>query len=195
MLLIQPDFIPLGTCEEFIDAFNMVSDTAQPESDLVRYMGVRTEVGCRMFSGISNTSLLIRLRELRKNVVRRILEYYGDDRSCQLDWTVMIEMREGDYLPLHADSEQQDSNGDWIENHTPWRIYSALIYLNTCNRDYSGGEIVFPNLAQEVVPQAGLMLAFKCGRLYEHFVRPVQHGKRYAISMWMTDDPQHWEQW
>src|SRR5215207_8119623 len=86
-------------------------------------------------------------------------------------------------------------DGRWVPNHTPWRAYTAMLYLNTSGVDYEGGPLRFPELGPEIVPRAGLLVGFPCGQQYQHEVTAVRQGSRYAISMRMTRDPAHAEDW
>ena len=87
----------------------------------------------------------------------------------------------GETHPPHADNCKVDKNGEWIPNHTPWRAYSSIVYLNS---DFKGGEIT-------VRPRAGLLVAFPSGRNYVHEVLPVQSGIRYTLPIWFTREREH----
>jgi predicted 2-oxoglutarate/Fe(II)-dependent dioxygenase YbiX len=85
--------------------------------------------------------------------------------------------------PAHADNCKQDSAGNWIPNHTPARVYSAIAYLN-CPAE--GGEIRFQNQDLTIKPRPGLLVAFPSDNNYLHEVLPVKKGYRYTLPMWFT---------
>jgi hypothetical protein len=66
--------------------------------------------------------------------------------------------------------------------------HSGVVYLNT---QQSGGEIYFPKLDIEIKPEAGDLVLFEC-RSNEslHGVKLVEQN-RYAIPIWLTDDPNY----
>lgn len=66
--------------------------------------------------------------------------------------------------------------------------HSGVVYLNT---QKNGGEIYFPKLDIEIKPEAGDLVLFEC-RSNEslHGVRLVEQD-RYAIPIWLTDDPNY----
>lgn len=65
--------------------------------------------------------------------------------------------------------------------------HSGVLYLNN---QTEGGEIYFPNVDFEHKPEAGDLVIFECrSNKSLHGVRMVQEN-RYAIPIWLTDNPQ-----
>lgn len=61
--------------------------------------------------------------------------------------------------------------------------YAAVLYLNN---DYAGGELFFPKLGIEVVPDPGTLIIFPSTEEFEHGVRPVKEGPvRYVIPVFI----------
>jgi predicted 2-oxoglutarate/Fe(II)-dependent dioxygenase YbiX len=85
----------------------------------------------------------------------------------------------------HADSETLD--GD--PSHTPWRTVTAMIYLNTQDVDFGGGDLTFTRLGVTIAPKAGLLVGFRCDGIHTHKVPPVTWGERRALAFWYTTDP------
>lgn len=95
--------------------------------------------------------------------------------------------RVGDFFVAH-----QDGNTGLVNLDTDRRRrISVSIFLNTQSRDprpesYCGGSLIFSdwrtNKRQEVVGQAGMLLAFPSETTHE--VTPVTYGERYAIVSW-----------
>jgi Uncharacterized iron-regulated protein len=78
-------------------------------------------------------------------------------------------------------------------NHTFWRKYSALMYLDS---DHEGGDIVFgegPNVFGEIylkriTVRQGLLVLSPSNELYYHQTTPVRRGTRYSLNSWFTGD-------
>jgi 2-oxoglutarate-Fe(II)-dependent oxygenase superfamily protein len=91
----------------------------------------------------------------------------------------------GDSHIAHADNERIE-HGRWVPNHTPQRDYTGLAYLND---DFTGGELVFPDLDVVIVPKAGLLVVFPSDHEFVHAVPKVLSGKRYSLPVWFTVNP------
>lgn len=195
MLLLQPDFYCPSRCAELIDSFHLAINMPLPVTGLIRRMRTRTEVYGRYFSRASLLEADGWLREIREQALRALRHFYDINYPLYVEFTLLTEMRPGDYHPLHADNERQDADGQWVPNHTPWRHYTAMLYLNTYQADYEGGLLRFPALEMEVVPQANLLVGFPCGSQYRHEVTPVQQGNRYTLSIWTSRYSRFAERW
>ena len=88
----------------------------------------------------------------------------------------------GESTIAHADNERRE-HGRWVPNHTPNRDYTGLAYLND---DFTGGELVFPDLDIVIVPKPGLLVGFLSNHKFVHAVPKVLSGKRYSLPVWFT---------
>jgi hypothetical protein len=88
----------------------------------------------------------------------------------------------GDSHIAHADNERREQ-GRWVPNHTPQRDYTGLAYLND---DFTGGELVFPDLDVVIAPRPGLLVGFPSNHKFVHAVPKVLSGKRYSLLLWFT---------
>jgi hypothetical protein len=88
----------------------------------------------------------------------------------------------GDSLLAHADNERR-KYGRWVPNHTPQRDYTGLAYLND---NFTGGELVFPDLGVVIVPKPGLLVGFPSNHQFVHAVPNVLSGKRYSLPVWFS---------
>ena len=88
----------------------------------------------------------------------------------------------GDSHIPHADNERLE-NGGWVPNHTPQRDYTGIAYLN---HDFTGGELVFPDLGITIAPRPGLLVGFPSNHEFVHAVPKVLSGKRYSLPIWFT---------
>lgn len=108
-------------------------------------------------------------------------------KEAYLDSIILAQLDEGNCHPEHADNETF-KNGQWIPNHTPYRNYSGLLYLNS---DFEGGELIFNEYNLLIKPQIGLYISFPSSRYFVHAVRPVTCGKRYSLALWFTKYKQY----
>lgn len=175
MLLVKHGLISQEECAEIIGHFHRAPDLRRTPNR-VEKNGVR--------------GALDRVRALALEEMK----VYSACPDLMHETTIMTAMWDGDYHGLHADAER-NVDGKWVPNHTPQRNCTAMVYLNTSGVDYTGGEINFPELAQEVAPAAGLMVGFFTSHAFAHEVRPVTGGTRYSISMWFTLEPEWQERW
>lgn len=84
---------------------------------------------------------------------------------------------------LHADMYQ--SNGTRWESGPRGEStleYSALLYLSEYGRDFSGGEIMFPQHKLTIKPRVGMLIFFRGDREHFHKVLEVTEGERHCIA-------------
>lgn len=195
MLLIRHGFLSPTLCGSLIAAFQQISETYTEADDYVRRYEDRTSI-CGIAikrAGIDGVS--DEINEIRQRAADALRRFYGIAGPIHIDFTLATEMRVGDCLPPHADNESCNDDGVWTPNHTSYHHSAALLYLNNCGTDYEGGVLRFPSFEREIIPQAGMLVGFGCDRDYQHEVTPIEHGQRYAISIWITQDGEHAEYW
>ncbi|PYN82814.1 MAG: hypothetical protein DMD96_04695 [Candidatus Rokuibacteriota bacterium] len=192
LILEVPNFLSPEECAKLIDGFRRLNSSGARG---LRRFPLRIEIPARTFKDAGESNVHDLLTRVRNHIVRLLQERYPTPTALAVDLTLLSEMSPGDSHPLHSDNERQDPAGKWIPNHTPWREFAAVVYLNTCGADYTGGELRFPPLAVEVSPRAGLLVGFPCHRAYQHEVIPVVQGLRYSLSLWTTTDSRHVERW
>jgi hypothetical protein len=100
---------------------------------------------------------------------------------------VLTAMGPGGYHVAHADNVERGAAGEWVPNHTPHRTHTAMVYLSEWGRDFGGGQLRFPATEVIVRPRAGLLAAFPSDGEHVHEVSEVTAGRRYALSIWLTD--------
>ena len=88
----------------------------------------------------------------------------------------------GDSHIAHADNERRE-DGRWVPNHTPQRDYTGIAYLND---DFTGGELVFPELDIVIARRPSLLVGFPSNHEFVHAVPNVLSGKRYSLLVWFT---------
>jgi predicted 2-oxoglutarate/Fe(II)-dependent dioxygenase YbiX len=194
-LLIRCGFLSPTLCRDLIAGLQQISETYTKLDDYVRRYEHRTSI-CGIAirrAGIDGVS--DQINEIRERGADALCRFYDFSDPTHIDFTLATEMREGDCHPTHADNESRTEDGIWTPNHTSYHHAAALIYLNNCGIDYEGGRLRFPAFEQEIIPQAGMLVGFMCDRTYQHEVTPIQHGRRYAISIWVTQDAERAEYW
>jgi predicted 2-oxoglutarate/Fe(II)-dependent dioxygenase YbiX len=168
-ILSYPDFITAAECREIIDAFQG-ADVRQG------YLGRR--------EAPANSISCDTLRHAVSAVSAKVRDYA--DRDIAVEYAMLSEMHEGDQHRLHADAERLIDD-KWEPNHTPQRVWTALLYLNECGVDFTGGELVFPEMRHIAVPKPGLLVASPTTHEYQHYVNPITGGVRYVLAVWMKD--------
>jgi predicted 2-oxoglutarate/Fe(II)-dependent dioxygenase YbiX len=104
-------------------------------------------------------------------------------RGLRAETILLARLGPGGRHRRHADNCRQDERGEWVPNHTPKRVVSAIHYLNS---DFEGGEIVFDQHDLVIKPMRGLLLIFPSDQRHVHEVRPVRAGHRYTLPIWMV---------
>lgn len=195
MLLIRHGFLSPTLCRDLIAGLQQISETYTKTDDYVRRWEHRTSI-CGIAikrAGIDGVS--DQIAAIRQRAADALCQFYNVAGPTHIDFTLATEMRVGDCHPAHADNESCNDDGVWTPNHTSYHHSTALLYLNNCGVDYEGGVLRFPSFEQEIIPQAGMLVGFMCDRTYQHEVTPIQHGRRYAISVWVTEDGERAEYW
>ena len=107
-----------------------------------------------------------------------------DGAQCTVDYAAVTEMRVGGSHPPHADAVRRAPGGGWEPNHTPRRIRTALLYLNSNPEEFAGGELVFRRSGVTIVPRAGTLVIAPTTGSYEHEVLEVTRGVRWLLAVW-----------
>ncbi|KAL5489009.1 hypothetical protein EMCRGX_G018048 [Ephydatia muelleri] len=101
--------------------------------------------------------------------------------------------------PVHSDNCILDAITGECHKVQPaytWRDYSAILYLNN---DFEGGQFFFAHSTQDLTPEhlvsahCGRMVGFSAGKENMHGVTAVTKGRRCAVALWFTLDPDHQE--
>jgi predicted 2-oxoglutarate/Fe(II)-dependent dioxygenase YbiX len=195
MLLIQHGFLSPTLCRDLIAGFQQISETYAKADDYVRRYEHRTSICGIAIKRAEIEGVSDQIGEIRQRAADTLRQFYDFAVPTQIDFTLATEMRVGDCHPAHADNESCNDEGVWTANHTSYHYGAALLYLNNSGIDYEGGVLRFPSFEQEIIPQAGMLVGFMCDRNYQHEVTPVEQGRRYAISVWVTRDAAHAERW
>ena len=138
----------------------------------------------------NNGKNIIVIKEISKllfGIQRKIENFYGVKISEVQ--SSLIKMLEGAKNDLHSDMYLLDG-GEWhggYGNRSAFE-YSALLYLSTYNKDFGGGEIVFPSLEVTYKPELGGLVFFSGDLDHKHFVREVTFGERLCLVVFLKPD-------
>lgn len=166
------------------------------------------------FSNLKSKEAKRIIQNLSAQIIRLIkLNQPYTKKQYHLDHAGLYARIEGNFCPYHADncyftcpihgSDQQFlrshcpgtcTGAKYMPNHTYWREYTGLIYLND---DFEGGEILFEDgpcnkLYKKIIPiRAGMLIVAPNGSNFYHEVFPIKKGTRYSLHFWFTSDPMH----
>jgi hypothetical protein len=186
-IMIQPRFATAAECTGLIDEIRKVK-VLDPT---VRITPMRAEMSAFSLKEHGYDAVDM----IRSRVLARMSQYFAID-DLQVECTMLSEMQDGDHHPIHADNERRVGEA-WEPNHTPFRSHAAILYLNSGGPggDFTGGILRFPARAVEIIPAPGTLVAFPCGRDFEHEVGVISGGPRYTVAMWTTTHPDHEAPW
>jgi hypothetical protein len=67
--------------------------------------------------------------------------------------------------------------------------FSALLYLSTYKKDFTGGRLIFPKQDISIEPECGSLIFFRGDLDHIHEVEKVSSGNRYALIMFFGRQP------
>jgi len=174
-ILVLEDILRLHECRSLIDLYNRYSELAASRDyncrPLLDYYTLRN-IDAELASWVYGVTLRCKEKiQLRLSISELFVESFFV--ACLLA---------GDSHIPHADNERQE-HGKWVPNHTPQRDYTGIAYLND---DFTGGELVFPDLEVVIGPKPGLFVAFPSNHKFVHTVPKVLSGRRYSLPVWFT---------
>jgi predicted 2-oxoglutarate/Fe(II)-dependent dioxygenase YbiX len=144
---------------------------------LIEACGDHRELRRERITDASVVSLVERLASVCVDRARVVFR-----RSLRAETILLARLGPGGRHRRHADNCRQNERGEWVPNHTPKRVVSAIYYLNS---DFEGGEIVFEQHGLIIKPLRGLLLMFPSDQHHVHEVRSVRAGQRYTLPIWM----------
>jgi hypothetical protein len=113
---------------------------------------------------------------------KAVEEFYGvKTKDCQGG---LVKLIKGAKNKLHSDMYKLDgSQWDDGSGREDEYQYSALLYLSTQNKDFFGGEIIFPQHKITILPETGTLVFFRGDLDHIHEVKEITDGSRYALIM------------
>lgn len=99
----------------------------------------------------------------------------------------VVKLVQGAKNKLHSDMYKLDgSQWDDGSGREDEYEYSALLYLSTYEKDFLGGEIIFPQHQLTIFPEKGTLVFFRGDLEHIHEVAEITSGHRYAIIMFFS---------
>ena len=173
----------LSPVEERPGYFEDFNDLKLPIS-IEDYYGVKTDAPNKAYGEalISNAALLTK-KELQKFYSTNLLGYEGG----------MVRLTKGAKNGLHSDMYNLDgTNWEDGSGRQDELEFSALLYLSTHNKDFTGGTVFFPKQNLKIKPEAGMLVFFRGDLEHIHEVEEILSGDRHAIIMFFgKTDRQH----
>lgn len=93
----------------------------------------------------------------------------------------------GNFLRLKAgeQSSLEDSCTEVLVGYAPFIKNKIAVYMS----DFSGGEIVFPEIDFEYKPEIGELLVIDIDKKLDHYTKPVTSGIRYVYMDYVIKHP------
>jgi len=140
--------------------------------------------------GVDGFRLTGELLERARGAVARRLNisnlYYSGSLLKRMDHPPLMDS-------MQLEPEHISSNPHVDKANIASYDWSCLLYLNSVDRDFGGGELVFNDVGADrlVRPLAGRLVVFSSGLENLHRVLPMRWGRRYVLSMWFTCSEHH----
>lgn len=120
-------------------------------------------------------------------VYNKVNEFLSPDYVTPPNLYVLI-MEPGDEpMFIHADSPGEHGHenvvGDDAWGTCPLVSWGVVVYFG----NWEGGEIFYPQFDLEYLPEPGDMIIHSAFSPWEHGVKPVTKGKRYAYSLFALE--------
>ena len=150
-----------------------------PEEEALRLNLSNGEENNKALAGAKISSLLYKIK-------KSLQDFY--DVSLPNAEGGMAKLTEGAFNGLHSDMYQIDGSkwedGSGRESELN---YSAILYLSDHDKDFSGGEIIFPQQDLSIKPEAGMLVFFTGDLDHLHKVSRVKSGERYSVVAFLGE--------
>jgi len=183
-LLLAPDYLGPDGCEQLISFADQVGGKPAPVGDPMGD-GIVGNTQDEAFTADridlhSDTQIIERSLAMCVDIYSKgVASFYDVD----IEWFEVphiLRYQPGGKYIVHSDSENWDEQENcWVKGVD--RDFSSILYLNS---DFTGGDLVFPNLNLRVHPQAGLLVTFPSDHRFMHAAEETLTGKRYAFVTW-----------
>lgn len=179
---IKKSFISRQSCADINTLLRtQVTPTPRPGSSVAlgwESFKEASTVGFETNSWLDSESLVV--TTTLKNVILEMRDYFKVDDLVLVN--AMYTLMEPDgYLELHCDACNVDGSPLDPSVEVEPNEWSAVLYLNDWNIDYTGGEVVFPNQELVFTPDAGDLIYFEADVDHPHGVNKVIDGERLCI--------------
>ncbi|XP_067929835.1 prolyl 3-hydroxylase 1-like isoform X2 [Watersipora subatra] len=205
---VADGFATQQECESLIEMCKVYGNVGDgyteknPHTLRENFQGISVDTAIELVEGgLFSSSLLSLYLELSERT-REYTQLYFNLHQLYFDFTHLVcrtavdagAVRDDLSHPIHSDNCIIQENG--LCNKVPpayaQRDYSGILYLND---DFEGGEFFFTDKSlheqASVKPKCGRLVAFNAGDF--HGVKAVQSGRRCAVAVWFTLNPDFME--
>jgi predicted 2-oxoglutarate/Fe(II)-dependent dioxygenase YbiX len=118
--------------------------------------------------------------ELLARIFRDVKATFESEFSCEVGLTQANyqNMTKGGKNDLHSDTTNLDGSPLQPDGTPEEMEFSGLLYLNNCDEDYVGGNVLFPNQGLDLRPKTGDLIIFPGDVEHIHEVPEVVSGER-----------------
>lgn len=173
-ILIRKNFVDPATCLDLMQNFDAI------------------RAGARSYQGVVDTSLrdcdygyLPRSYDWIINdfVSQQMMPYYGLGLEHPISQRALVyRYGAGVGFALHDDEVTEVERQRAAKNGQPilGGDFTIVFYLNA-HPSFAGGELCFPSIELQIIPEPGLVVAFPATKAYMHLVKPISYGHRFCI--------------
>ncbi len=202
-IIVRENFISSDVAKELIQFFDKQKTTLNNYTD-----------NQLTFSSPTDLHIQKLIFEVSRKILKVMQKKYDlGNKKYHVDHAALYARIEGNSCSYHADNVYFDCpvhgkdqsrlrttckgtcpGSKFIPNHTGWREYTALLYLND---NFEGGEILFEDgpfnrFYKKIIPiKANMLVIAPNSQNFYHEVFRIRKGKRYSLHLWYTSDPQH----
>jgi len=134
---------------------------------------------CINLSNIEVPEVIGALENLYAGIKDKIVQNLKPTGPIYPELLQIVRSPVADTNPPHSDSTGNDGE----DNGTGFRVFSSILYLN---REFSGGELYFPNQKTTITPEPNLLVIFPATFEYMHGVQAITDGMRYTVTSFWT---------
>lgn len=118
--------------------------------------------------------------ELLARIFRDVKATFEEEFGCEVGLTQgnYQNMTIGGKNDLHSDTTNLDGTPLQPDGTPEEMEFSGLLYLNNCDEDYTGGNVLFPKQGVDLRPKRGDLILFPGDVEHVHEVPAVQSGER-----------------
>ena len=173
MIIELPNILDQETCQQFVKWYEDNPQFLRKDDAQDRFND------CTIYADDIQGVLRQKFEALKTRLLIATAKHF-ECEELYMDYFSLNKWSEGKFMDFHADNVTDKREPHW---YCWWRDVSAILYLN---HDFSGGNTVFKNQNQAVVPTTGTAVIFPATYSYTHGVQKITKGDRYTLAFWMT---------
>lgn len=128
---------------------------------------------------LGNTDFVSKMVNINNKIENKIFEILKPEKNIYTELFQFCRSFKMATNPPHSDST--GNSGE--DNGTSHRHFSSIVYLN---KDFSGGELFFPNQQLTITPKPGLLAIFPSTHEYMHGITEIFDGVRFTLLNFWT---------